>query len=421
MKYIISLLMVILIAGTLLAENLVVDKDILKRTPKIDGKIVDGEWDIFYNYTTTDNDKVTTYVNWDTNNLYLGISCKDLSGIAIALDLNADGWTVGDDNYLITTNDNGDLDVLKAIRVNDSGISLIAVQLSDSKRYYSEQGVNKDNTNTEIKIPANLLDLKSFKESKMNLNLSIKTGKADWNTFNPKDLTDNTLACKLVNYKSYALDPLKIDFVLDKEIIAAGDTLDGKVRLSNKGTEPIKVKEFIMAGEGLSEDYVNSYKIKLEEIKPGKTFVREYHSQTTSTIPVGTWVLGCEIYSNDIKIGGVLKSFEIITPTKVLPYVPKEIVYSNEKQIRIGAKIVNYSSYATASGYASVVLPNGWKVEGNNKNKYTFSGYNKYTDLVFRVTPPLGTLGEVEIPVIVTTPQGQETVVCKFLVVQSKD
>ena len=41
MKYIISFLMVILLASTLLAENLIVDRDILKRTPKIDGKIVD--------------------------------------------------------------------------------------------------------------------------------------------------------------------------------------------------------------------------------------------------------------------------------------------------------------------------------------------------------------------------------------------
>ena len=54
------------------------------------------------------------------------------------------------------------------------------------------------------------------------------------------------------------------------------------------------------------------------------------------------------------------------------------------------------------------------------KNKYRIMGYNKYVDLIFRLTPPLGAVGHYRIPVTITHDDTESTVFCEFDIVHSK-
>lgn len=395
------------------------DKNILKRTPTIDGKILPGEWDIFYSYNT-DKDEVTTYANWDANNTYFAVSCNTLKEVAIAIDINADGWTIGDDNYLLVKDENNSLNLLKAVKTNETGVTLVAMEIPDANPIIKEESVVNGKSNFEMAIPCLLCGVNTITMEKTNFNIAVKTEENDWYPFSPTDLKDNTVGNKLVNHKAFALDPLDIEFFLSRDKIVAGDTLDGKVKIKNRGKEPVIVKEIIMAGEGLGEDVVDSYKIKVGEIKPGKTFEREYHSRILKDTPVGAKVLGCEIYNDQMKLGGALRSFEIIKSCVFKPILGKEVFYTNDKTIRIGVKVISYSDKKYATGTATAMPPEGWEVEGSNKNKFNFCGYNKYSDIIFRLTPPLGAVGTYKIPIVITTGDTQETVTCVFQIVQTK-
>ena len=422
MKKVFTILIILVLAAfasAVTCDEIVVDKEILKKTPLIDGKIMPGEWEIFYSYTT-ENDTVTSYANWDFDNIYLACSLNALDGVSVVLDLNADGWTVGDDNYLILTNENGEFDVLKVVKTGEEGVTLVNIDVPETNQIHAEQSIVNGKTNLEMAIPARMLNKSYFDVGKTNFNFAIKAPETDWNTYNPKDISDNTIGCNFVNHKSYALAPLTIDFYLTREKAVAGETIDGKVKIKNHGSDPIVIKELIMAGEGLSEDIVSSYKIKVGEIRPGRTFEREYHTKVLENTPLGVKALGCEIYSDQMKIGGALRSFEIIKPSKAMPYLPKDIYYTNDKVVRIGVRVLSYTDKRAATGYASVVVPEGWEIEGNNHNKFKVIGYNKYTDLIFRLTPPLGAIGHFKIPISVYTGDEAETVTCDFDIIGRK-
>ena len=395
------------------------DKEILMRTPTIDGKIIPGEWDIFYSIPE-ENNSIVTYANWDSKNLYLAAECNAIDNFAIMVDLNADGWTVGEDNYLIKTNENGEIDILKVVKTGDNGVTLVSVVVSQENQIHAEKSLVNGKTNIEISIPATMFDLGKFSMGNLNFNLSIEAPVTGWSSFNPNDITDNTFGCKLVNYKSSSLEPFSIEFFLTKQYVVAGDTLDGKVKIKNNSKEAVVVKELIMAGEGLCEDLVSSSKIIVGEIKPGKTFEREYHTRVLADTDLGCKVLGCEIYTKDMKVGGALRSFQVINQAVFSPYVPKPVCYTSDKVIRLGVRVISYSDKKYSTGFASVVVPEGWEIEGNNHNKFSIKGYNKYVDLIFRLTPPLGAVGHYKIPVVVNMGDTQETVICDFDIVQSK-
>ena len=121
----------------------------------IDGKIINGEWDIFYEYAK-DEETVTTYANWDFYNLYLGYSANNVEGVAICIDLNSDGWVIGDDNYLITSNENNEFDILKTVKNADNGITLISIKAPEDTKITAVKQTVNGKENMEIAIPAGI-------------------------------------------------------------------------------------------------------------------------------------------------------------------------------------------------------------------------------------------------------------------------
>lgn len=402
------------------AQELNIDRNIMKRTPQIDGKITPGEWDIFYRYPT-EKETVTAYADWDYENFYLGVSANSVTGLAIMFDMDSDGWTVGDENFLLLADNGGALEVYKAVNVGENKISLVSYAFPQGYEIVYKQSEENNMVNIEMCFNANIFGITSFDKEKGNFNFSVRTKDTDWTTFNPSELKDSTLSCALVNHKAFSLSPLDMELYVTRERAVAGATLDGKVKIKNRSKEPVFVKELIIAGEGMAEDIISSSKIIVGEIKPGKTFEREYHSKILPDTPIGCKVLGCEIYADNMKIGGAIRTFEIITPARFIPFIPKNICYTSDKTVRCGVRAISYSDTKHSQGYASITVPEGWEIEGNNKNKFDITGYNKFVDLVFRLTPPLGTVGHVRLPVTVTLKDSEpETIYCDFDIVQSK-
>lgn len=65
-------------------------------TPRIDGRVDAGEWDLLY-----DNGSAQTYMQWEPDKLFFGLCAPDGSDLVVSLDVQGDGWLVGDDNLEI--------------------------------------------------------------------------------------------------------------------------------------------------------------------------------------------------------------------------------------------------------------------------------------------------------------------------------
>lgn len=429
MKTILNIVILLfLVTGVLFAQTLESpDTNILKRTPQVDGTIGDSEWDLFYQISgnTGTNTNVSTFVNWDNKYLYVCVKSTVLSNVAVALDVLGDGWLNGDDNYLFKVMGGENLVAYKAGIGNLTEAAISPINPLDQEAIICNDGVSKGEYIVEMAIPIlTVLKSASFKpDSPVGINIAVQAANdenASWLMFNPADLSDNTIKAKFVTYKSFVLGDLNVDFILDRESIVAGETLDGKIRLSNKGAQVANITDIILAGEGDCEQYVNSYKLIVGDISSKKTFQREYHTNTLSTLGNGTWVLGAEIYSGDMKIGAALKSFEVIPMVTIEPIVPKPM-YSDDKELKVGVKIVNYSRKFEGKGDVTIIPPEGWIPKGGKMTiPYKIYGYKKVAFVEFKVIPPIGAFGETRFSFIVNTKAGVQEIPATFNVVPAE-
>ncbi|MBQ9358189.1 MAG: hypothetical protein IJT95_01450, partial [Abditibacteriota bacterium] len=317
-KYLLALLIFSLCACAYCQTVDSPDKDLLKRSPVIDGVYNEDEWDLFYEASDipSGNTDIRVYSNWDDKYLYVAVTSSVLSDVAVVLDSSGDGWTVANGAYLFKVMGGESLEAFKAESNTLSEAAVSMMSPVDSDSILCESGITKGRYSVELAIPAQtaIRELKSFEEGReIGFNVAVHTtaGEAGWIMFNPADLSDNTLKCKLVTYKSAILGDLVLNLKLDREIIVPGETLDGKISLSNKSGETVNVSNIVLGGEGALDKYVNAYKIVVGDIKKKSTFTRAYHTNTSKDMAPGTWVLGAEIFAGDTKIGGAMKSFEV--------------------------------------------------------------------------------------------------------------
>ncbi|MBO4547783.1 MAG: hypothetical protein J5758_01065, partial [Abditibacteriota bacterium] len=404
------------------------DRDLLKRSPVIDGVYNEDEWDQFYEAgdIPSGNTDIRVYTNWDSKYLYVAVTASVLSDVAVVLDSTGSGWTSANGAYLFKVMGGESLEAYKAESNTLSEAAVSMMSPVDADSILCESGVTKGRYSVELAIPARtaIRELKAFEPgSEIGFNVAVHTAGSDapWIMFNPADLSDNTRKCTLVTYKSAILGDLTLDLKLDREIIVPGETLDGKISLSNKSGEPVSISNIVLGGEGSLDAFVNSYKIVVGDIKKKSTFTRAYHTNTAKEMTPGTWVLGAEVFVGETKIGGAMKSFEVVPSVKIEPIAP-DPMYSDDKEIRIGVKITNYSRSKTPSGAVTINPPAGWQPKGG---KQTISYkvmplVKKSQNVEFKVIPPLGTFGEVTFLFNVSTPDGIVDVPVIFNVVPAE-
>ncbi len=262
------------------------DTNIFKRTPKIDGRIQDGEWDLFYSKENGDL-KGDVFLNWDSTNIYSGIKADKPCNIQIYLDTNGDGWLHGDDNIeiLITADkkspyvgryDSKNSKSISTTQVTDTESSMVEI-VSDSGSFY----------NTEIKIPWLLLrnpKIRAGKKIGIGINLSLPNQEKTSSLEPEPGIIQN---CTLVTKKIAALKPFEIGFDLRDTKIAQGDELLAKFHVLNTDTSTADAHHFIIAGEGNSGEYLSSMKIRLDGIAPKKRLSQEYSTIIPMDMPLG--------------------------------------------------------------------------------------------------------------------------------------
>gem|GEM_PF-970680 len=380
------------------------DTNIFRRTPRIDGVVEDGEWDTFYTYSNDGLD-VTTYADWDSDNIYVAAKSNKPIDLLALLDAYDDGWYNGEDNY-----------EFRALRGEGNALKL-TVNRYDSKRTKTpaaspvtaeeialvemKGGVKDGVASIEMRIPASLVrKLKLGANRKIGLLISARTGsdEASWIASGaPGDTKESTLVTK----KFASLKPLDLGFDLRDERVARGDELVGKFHLTNIGAETVDVRSFVIAGEGKGGDFMSSEKVRMDGLLPRKHVSHDISSIIPKEMPLGSWAIGAEVNSADGKLGGALVSFEVVEPFEVWLSLPDKPIKSTVKDVTVAVDIRN-NRRGSVRGDAKITMPSGWELWKNaDKREFHASGKG-VTSVLFKSSPPLGALGNIPVKVEVT-------------------
>ena len=383
------------------------DTEIFRRTPIIDGVVEDGEWDSYYTFSTTDW-TINTFADWDSNYLYIAAESNKPIDLLTLLDADANGWFHGEDNY-----------EFRAVRGGDGALNLsVSRYESKNSKSASATPVTPDEASVvevrstksdvgyaiEMRIPAALTrGLKLADQKRIGLQVAVRETQDDASWI-PSTVMGNSRDCKecvLVARKIAALKPLVLGFDLRDKRIARGEELVGKFHLTDEGTETVDVRNFIIAGEGKSGDYLSSQKIRMEGLTPKKHVTHEFRSIIPSNMPLGSWAIGAEVRSNDSRLGGALVSFDVVEPFEIELRLPVKDVRADVKDVTFSITVIN-NRRRDIHGKAKITLPVGWELWKNaDMRDFSVSG-GSISSVSFKAKPPLGALGSVPVKVEVS-------------------
>lgn len=380
------------------------DTDIFKRTPRIDGVIDDGEWDAFYTYKFNDLE-VTTYADWDSDNLYLAAKSNKPIDLMAILDAKADGWYNGEDNYEFRAIRDGDgikpmVDRYDSRRTKTPAAAPVSAEeaaLVTMKSVKDASGAYC----VEMAVPIDLIPkFKTIDGRKIGLLMSAKTTSDDTGWILSGSPGD-TRECTLVSKKFACLKPLTLGFDLLDGKVARGEELVGKFHITNAGVDTVDLRSFVISGEGKCGDFLSSEKIRMEGLAPKKHIAHEIKSVIPKDMPLGSWAIGAEVRSADGKLGAALVSFEVVEPFSAALRLPDKSVPTSAKDVTIGVVVTNNMRHEVR-GQAVITLPAGWELwKGDNKREFRAAG-EALTTVQFKAKQPLGALSEVPVKVDVT-------------------
>jgi hypothetical protein len=399
------------------------DPEILKRTPVVDGIVSPGEWDGFQAFTA-DDWQVTSYINWDSKNLYLAVSSSKPCDTMLLVDANDDGWFHGEDNYEFRAIRQADGSLVKQVlRYESRNTTTIApTQVSENEANQVEMKTTTANgiTCIEWRIPEYLIrDFKLVDGKKIGLQIAARTG-TDENSWIPDSVRADTKQCvksTLVTRKWSALAPLVINFGIRDPKVARGEDITALLQLSNPGTANIDVKAITMAGDGASAEYLDSLQKRADGLAPKKVIKEDMQGSIPRSMRLGTWVVGTVVRSGDQKLGAALASFDVLDQFESELRLPKGEVTTNTGEVTVSVMIKN-NMRKPLWGKVKVTLPLGWEFRrGIDMREYTIRTRNGESAVLFKVKPPIGALGIIPVKAEVTGADSKQILEGAFKVV----
>ncbi len=377
-------------------------KQIMKRTPSIDGIIDVDEWDLF-----SRSGESSQFCNWDDKNIYLASLSPGDSSVEWLLDIEGNGVNQGVHNYVIriSSTDNGVVYSVSRIHRNGSSDPQPVLQtISDAEidRIVFSSSYKNGLMSVEMSLPLDMFrGTRIINESTLGVSMStgLNSSMAQGETYS--SLNDTLTNCKLVIKRLESLKPIILGFDLVDSRVAKGDELRAKLYIQNNSDEYYPVTQYIIAGEGNAGTYMNSMKYVVDGISAGSRIGREYTSLVPYDMPSGTWVLAAAVNTRDNRVGAALASFDVVEKYEVEVHPPNFPVKNTVEEVTIAIDIRNNTNHRIR-GDISIELPMGWELWREVATKEFSAGSKGQTSVKFQTKPPLGAFGEIPVRVKAT-------------------
>lgn len=350
-----SLLAGILLAQTnpLLVPQSVPDPLRLALTPVMDGVVSDQEWDHF-----SDTEHGPIFLQWEPGKIYWAAKPQPGHDVILSIDLNGDGWLVGNDNYEVRTSISGDL-ASTAIRQLDAtdrnGPVWIAPRLSaeaiktavkPSTNYWNLEGAFHADGLAEIK-----------EDSRVGVRVDIVPAGTD---AGPAYLPRNLAFARFRFDKSSNLfGGLVWRPSIKNRNVARFDPLKFRFNFTVEPDCP-PLQQIDVVGEGYARDAINQMTKPFPEPDRRGNASVDYQSDIQADATGGYRVLRATLLAADGRMAVIRTSFRIADLLDFEWDLPRQIRYSDQSQVI--KTVVNLRSQGTGriDGQFDYVLPEQW-------------------------------------------------------------
>jgi hypothetical protein len=381
---------------------------ILRRTPSLDGAIEPGEWDM-YLQTQQEGFSATAYANWDEAGLYVAVQGPKPTDLMVTIDANNDGWFHGKDNYLVKATDAPDGKMTPSLELYDSRAVMSApgstLHLDPAGIIYKHKETPESSV-LEMSIPASAIQgLKLKANGIVGLRISLRPA-VEGAAWTPMAALGDVEPCCLSDRKVAAVDQLGVSMVLLDDRVVAGQKLMARLYIKNTSAQAMPLDSFVVGGDGRAAKYLNSQRVRLEGLEPGKQIRHKFESRIPADMPVGSWAIGIEVKSgaDASRVGAALGSFEVVKPFEVSMDAGDQPLTLGIDKDRLVTINVKNQTPGRALGVATISLPDGWRLKPNLLvRKFEIPFEDESTKIKFRIMPPADAKpGEIPIKVDLT-------------------
>lgn len=368
------------------------DTTVIKRTPVINGQIDRGEWDKFFEFNYS-GIHATTYVDWDSNNLYIASEATAPVDLLITLDANSDGWFHGGDNYELIARhgENNEAPTLSVSRYQSQGATGtggVPLTAAEASSFTMKAGSAPGSYVYEIAIPrASVTGLALQPGRKIGLKVAVGIDSGTDVQWVPTAPLGEVQAISLVDAKSSANASLEITAnMLDKRV-APGEELFARIHIRNKGKVASTADTIVVGGEGKTAKLLGSQLIRIEGIQPGKSCSFTFHTRIPQHAEPGSAALGIEARSGDESVAASIFSFDVMPPFEVQidtnrPQNPLDGYYKV-------AVLIKNNRQQPVTGKVKLTLPEGWTFrKSEDVKEFYLTTEEGEQSILFRIVPP---------------------------------
>lgn len=370
-------------------------------TPRVDGRMEQGEWDLLY-----DNGSAQTYMQWEPNKLFFGLCAPDGSDLVVSLDVQGDGWLVGDDNLEIRLRkgrSGPDVSFRRLDATDPAGPVWLPADVP-AESVQAAVGTEGATVCLELAFTPRR-DLAPRAGDRIGVRMdAVPTGSDMGAAYLPRPVAFVRLATEtgsnlppgfswrpsIPNRTIAREDEFKARFVMSRE---TEDVVFGQVAASLEGEKPDTMS-------------------RLEGPFPGwgrnNGAVYDYSSPVRNDAEPGYRVLRVELQRPGGEVAVLRTSVRVAPLVDLEPEIPSALPFKEDAQVVRGKIVVRSNGKNRVDGTLKIECPADWSVTKGKESKYTIYHSRGVAKVPFEIVVPRGELGTGRI--VLTTQIGDRTI-----------
>lgn len=301
------------VAPDFTAAPMVAEPHRLALTPKMDGVIANEEWDLL---TSTKGAK--TYFQWEPGKLYFAGAVPEGDDLLVSLDLRANGWLVGADNYEVRIGMRDGQPKVTARKLDvtrfqgPQWIDEPVIGMASQVVAKTENGV----TTYEVSLQDGGFDIiPDDKNTKLALRIDpVAANAPSAEPFVPRALTPITLGLS----RAAAL-PANLQWGVENSgaKVVPGDKM--RVRFTFNGSNQLGLQRIKMRSEGLAAPTSAESTLPFPSFDNKSRAFVDYNTPVANDADYGYRVVQAAVEGKDGVSGFVEASYQVVPPLEIDP------------------------------------------------------------------------------------------------------
>lgn len=373
------------------APQAVANKDRLALSPKIDGIFSPEEWDPF---TTFDGGEA--YFQWEPKKVYVAAVVPIGKDLVASLDLNGNGWLIGDDNLQVRVSWNGTTAAVSLALLdctNPSGPKWVEVpEFMKSVKVAATAGATNWSVELGLVDPGKRLLPRAANEDIGVRCDAVDSEIKDLPAYLPRIVTPLKLRLERGINLPTGLK-WKPEFKGRSVVPGAGI----KVRFTFNGDDAMVMKRIEMRTEGLAEDATTLKAQPFPKFDQKNRAFVDYDTRVASTAEGGYRIVRATIQNAQGEPTICQASYEIAAPVSFDLMLPKKLASTGKPQTLKISVYIRSNVAGRIDGTFVAVPPQGWEVGKGNDKAFIIYASRGSVRKVFDLTIPADAKGSYPI------------------------